>query len=260
MPSMNHSACRALLDAALAAYEDAGLRGLCAEGRWEAAVDAMRGFDLSAPSPKGPDLSITLSPVLAAIAGASAAPPSGGSVAASAGALAAALTQMVAGLTAGRPRYADVAAEMQQIAQRAAGLAAELLALVARDATAVDGVARAYRLPKATEEAASVRATAIARAMHSATDAPFEIARAATAVAQLAARVAEQGNVNAAADAAVAAILAESVCRGAALTVRVNVRALRDTHIGAQLEAESAAFTKAAAEAAERAVAAAVIS
>jgi pentatricopeptide repeat protein len=31
---------------ALRAYEDAGMRGLCQEGRWECAVDAMRGMDL----------------------------------------------------------------------------------------------------------------------------------------------------------------------------------------------------------------------
>ena len=37
----------AVLEAALAAYEDAGLRGLCEEGRWEAAVDAMRSLDLA---------------------------------------------------------------------------------------------------------------------------------------------------------------------------------------------------------------------
>jgi pentatricopeptide repeat protein len=37
----------ALLDAALAAYEDAGIRGLCAHGRWEAAVAAIRQLDLS---------------------------------------------------------------------------------------------------------------------------------------------------------------------------------------------------------------------
>jgi len=36
----------ALLDAALRAYEEAGIQGLCAEGRWEAAVDAMRSLDL----------------------------------------------------------------------------------------------------------------------------------------------------------------------------------------------------------------------
>ena len=37
----------ACLDAALLAYEDAGIRGLCAEGRWEAAVDAIRDLDLA---------------------------------------------------------------------------------------------------------------------------------------------------------------------------------------------------------------------
>jgi hypothetical protein len=39
---------RALIDAAEAAYEDAGIQGLCGEGRWEAAVSAMRGVDLEA--------------------------------------------------------------------------------------------------------------------------------------------------------------------------------------------------------------------
>jgi hypothetical protein len=41
---------RALIDAAEAAYEDAGVQGLCAEGRWEAAVSAMRRADLDAVS------------------------------------------------------------------------------------------------------------------------------------------------------------------------------------------------------------------
>ena len=38
---------RAALDAALKAYEDAGIRGLCAEGRWEAALAAIRHLKLS---------------------------------------------------------------------------------------------------------------------------------------------------------------------------------------------------------------------
>lgn len=36
----------ACLQAALDAYEDAGLRGLCAEGRWECAIDAVRSLPL----------------------------------------------------------------------------------------------------------------------------------------------------------------------------------------------------------------------
>jgi hypothetical protein len=37
---------QACIDAALRAYEDAGCSGLCHEGRWEYAVDAIRGMDL----------------------------------------------------------------------------------------------------------------------------------------------------------------------------------------------------------------------
>ena len=39
---------RALIAAGEAAYEDAGIQGLCAEGRWEAAVAAMRAVDVDA--------------------------------------------------------------------------------------------------------------------------------------------------------------------------------------------------------------------
>ena len=42
---------RALIEAARAAYEDAGIQGLCQEGRWEAAVSAMRALDLGAIAP-----------------------------------------------------------------------------------------------------------------------------------------------------------------------------------------------------------------
>jgi len=245
---------RALVDAAVAAYEDAGLSGLCAEGRWEAAVDAMRSLDLSLFDTRETGLTADLARVIDAVGTASSPPPRGGSVAASAGALAAALTQMTAGLTAGRPRYADVAEEMQDAARRASVLAAELLTLVARDAAAVDAVGAAYRLPKATQDDAVARAAAIERAMLAATEAPLEIARAAAHVAELAAVVAERGNRNAVADAAVAVLLAESVCRASALTVGVNVGALRDTQAALRLEREAGDAAATAGRAVARAV------
>jgi hypothetical protein len=37
----------ACIEAALQAYEDAGMLGLCAEGRWEAAVSALRTVELA---------------------------------------------------------------------------------------------------------------------------------------------------------------------------------------------------------------------
>jgi hypothetical protein len=42
---------RALIAVAVAAYEDAGFQGLCVEGRWEAALGAMRSLDLTLPPP-----------------------------------------------------------------------------------------------------------------------------------------------------------------------------------------------------------------
>jgi hypothetical protein len=37
----------ACLEAVLQAYEDAGMQGLCAEGRWEAAVGALKTIELA---------------------------------------------------------------------------------------------------------------------------------------------------------------------------------------------------------------------
>ena len=35
------------IEAALQAYADAGIQGLCAEGRWEAAISALRTVELA---------------------------------------------------------------------------------------------------------------------------------------------------------------------------------------------------------------------
>ena len=39
---------QACIEAALTVYEDAGINGLCHEGRWECAVDAMRALNVAA--------------------------------------------------------------------------------------------------------------------------------------------------------------------------------------------------------------------
>jgi formiminotetrahydrofolate cyclodeaminase len=245
----------ALIAAATRAYEDAGFSGLCLDGRWEAAVDAMRRVELETRDPMQ-TLSRSVSELVSAVGGASAAPPGGGSVAASAGALAAALTRMVAGLTAGRPRYAHVAAEMRHAAEQASTLADELAGLVRRDGAVFDAVSAAYRLPKETPEAASSRAAAIERAMVPATQSPLAVARAAADVAELAAVVAERGNTNAVADTAVAALLADAACRAGVLTVRVNAPALSDPQTATTLVEEAVAHADRAARATARALAA----
>lgn len=46
LPALAESIRRAVIRAGEAAFEDAGIQGLCAEGRWEAAVAAMRSLDV----------------------------------------------------------------------------------------------------------------------------------------------------------------------------------------------------------------------
>ena len=160
--------------------------------------------------------------------------PGGGSVAAHAGALAAALAQMVAGLTIGKKKYVAVEAEMKDAALRAASLGNRLAALVAEDAAAYDRVAAAYKLP-GEGEAAEAKRQAVSAALLDAARVPLETARAATDVAELALLAARQGNRNALSDAGVAALLADAACRGAAYNVRINVSSLEDRASGQSL-------------------------
>ncbi|HXE57778.1 MAG TPA: glutamate formimidoyltransferase [Gemmatimonadales bacterium] len=174
--------------------------------------------------------------------------PGGGSVAAHVGALGAALAQMVAGLTVGKKKYAEVEDEMKAIGLEAARLADRLTRLVERDAEAYGAVTAAYRLPKDNEEQAAVRARAVAAALLGAAEVPLETARACVAVARLAAAVATKGNVNAVSDAGVAALLAEAACRGAAYNVRINVAALEDRGAGQALVEEAERLVREAGE------------
>ncbi|HET9684295.1 MAG TPA: cyclodeaminase/cyclohydrolase family protein, partial [Gemmatimonadaceae bacterium] len=165
--------------------------------------------------------------------------PGGGSVAAHVGALAAALAQMVAGLTVGKKKYAAVDAEMRELAVRAAGLGNTLAALVARDASAYAVVAAAYKLPADTEDQQRDKTSKLDDALLHAAEVPLETARACAEVAELALAVAERGNTNAASDAGVAALLAEAGCVGASYNVRINVGSLSDKSRGGSLSKQA---------------------
>lgn len=165
--------------------------------------------------------------------------PGGGSVVAHVGALAAALGQMVAGLTVGRKKYAAVEAEMREIAVRAATLGSRLTQLVEADARAYGAVSEAYKMPKEPADVAARRQQAIERALIGAAEVPLETVRLCAEVVEIAAAVAARGNTNAVSDAGVAALLADAASRGAAYNVRINVAALPDRTAGASLAAEA---------------------
>ena len=161
--------------------------------------------------------------------------PGGGTVAALAGALGAALAQMVAGLTIGKKKYAAVESEMKEIALQASALTTELTSLMKRDADAYIAVMAAYKLPGDGDADAATKKRAVDAALIGAAVVPLETARACVRVLELAAAVAARGNTNAVSDAGVAALLAEAACKGAVYNVRINVSSLEDKTKGAKL-------------------------
>lgn len=168
--------------------------------------------------------------------------PGGGSAAALAGALGAALAAMVAHLTVGRKRYVDVDTQMQAVLHEAEALRSRLTSLVAEDAQAYERVRAAYRLPKDSAEEQALRHAAIQGAMQGASRTPLETMRACLAALHLLEQAASLGNVNAATDGAVGALLAQAGLAGAALNVRVNLGGIDDTDFTVHCQQAAAAL------------------
>jgi len=174
----------------------------------------------------------TLDGWIAELAGA-APVPGGGSAAALAGTLAAALVAMVARLTIGRKAYAAVEPRAKEILAEAETLLAELRRLVDDDAAAYARVSEAYKIPKDDPR----RTAAIDQALVGAAETPLEMARRAARLVVLAGEIGSIGNKNARSDAKVAAELARAALKGAVENVRVNVASLSDVTKGeAQIE------------------------
>jgi len=89
-------------------------------------------------------------------------------------------------------------------------------------------VMTARRLPKGTPQEQSTREPALLEATIQAGSVPLEVARLAAVVLELAAEVAEVGNLSATTDAASGAALARAALTAASLNVRVNSRDVKD--------------------------------
>lgn len=149
--------------------------------------------------------------------------PGGGSAAAIAGALAAALLAMVGALTTGRAGSDEREVTLREIGIAAATAQSSLLNLATLDANAYEAVVRARRLPRDTEQEQRARAVQVAHATRMATDVPLRTAREAAAVLAIAERLVPLGNPRAISDVGVAAYLAAAAVRGAGLNVRINL-------------------------------------
>lgn len=145
--------------------------------------------------------------------------PGGGSAAALAGALAAALGRMVAALTLGKPRYAAVAAELHALAARLARAQGMLRRLMDEDAAAYSALSAALKLDAADPQ----RAAQVADAAGLAARVPLETAAIAAEVGHELERLAAVGNPRLRPDVEAGLHLARAAVQAAAANVRANL-------------------------------------
>lgn len=164
----------------------------------------------------------------------SAAPiPGGGGASAAVGAFAAALGLMVTNLTVGKKKYADVEAEIVEIREKLEQKKQELIRLVDADAEAFEPLAKAYGLPKNTEEEKARKAEVMEAALKNAAEAPLRIMEAIVESMELIQVLGEKGSRLAVSDAGVAILFAQAALEGASLNIFINTKMMQD-----QAEAE----------------------
>jgi formiminotetrahydrofolate cyclodeaminase len=167
--------------------------------------------------------------------------PGGGSVAAVAGALGTALTQMVAGLPRTRHDNDEERAMLATVQGPLADLRSRLLTLADDDTAAFDRLMAAFRLPKATDADKADRKAAIQAATRDATTVPLQTAVACARVLDLLSTVAALGNPSASSDLLVAIGMLRAAAEGAAANVRINLESLTDESFRADAAARISA-------------------
>ncbi|MBC7875580.1 MAG: glutamate formimidoyltransferase [Anaerolineales bacterium] len=158
--------------------------------------------------------------------------PGGGSAAAYAGAMGAALVSMVSGLTIGRKKYAEVEAEMQAVRVFSEKLRADMTQAVDDDAASFEAVIGAFKLPKETEEQQTARTAAIQITTLNAAHIPLQSVKNSVKIMELAIKCAEHGNLNAISDAMSGFAMSRASLTAAAYNVRINVNSLPDKSAG----------------------------
>lgn len=154
--------------------------------------------------------------------------PGGGGASALAGAIGTALGNMVASLTVGKKKYAAVEEELRALQKEATALQEELLDLVERDAQVFEPLAKAYSLPKETEEEKAEKARVMAIVLKDACQVPYEIMEKCCQAIRLMEEFAAKGSAIAISDAGVGAALCKSALLGASLNVFINTKSMAD--------------------------------
>lgn len=162
--------------------------------------------------------------------------PGGGGASALVGALGTALGTMVGQLTVGKKKYADVEADVLALMKQAEDLQAELLALVDKDAEVFAPLAKAYGMPKETEEEKAEKERVMEQVLKAAAAVPLEIMEKCCTAIDLHREFAAKGSALAISDAGVGVIFAKAALQGASLNVFINTASMKDRACAERLE------------------------
>lgn len=168
--------------------------------------------------------------------------PGGGSVAALAGSLGAALTSMVSNLTVGKKAYEELSeddkAKINENFDEIKEVLAELEAIVDEDTNAFSKVMEAFKLPKQTEEDKKARSQAIQDGYKVALEVPLRCAKKCLKVLELQDIFADYGNINAITDVGVGTLLAYAGVEGALFNVTINLGSIKDQTYKKEIESQ----------------------
>ncbi len=154
--------------------------------------------------------------------------PGGGSAAALMGAQGAALVSMVCNLTIGKPKFAEVETEMQDVLEQAETLRVQLTDLIKADIDVFNRLMSQYALPKESDDEKAIRSAAIQDVLKDATEVPLQCVHACAEVIRLSKIAADLGNPGAVSDAGAAVMAAYGGLKSSALNVYINVASLKD--------------------------------
>ena len=168
--------------------------------------------------------------------------PGGGGASALVGAVGTALGNMVGSLTVGKKKYAAVEEEMYELKAKCDTLQKELLALIERDAEAFEPLAKAYGMPRDTEEEKAEKARVMAIVLKDACSVPMEIMEKCCMAIEIIREFAAKGSALAISDAGVGAAFCKAALQGASLNVFINTKSMADREYAEELNRKANAM------------------
>ena len=157
--------------------------------------------------------------------------PGGGSAAALEGAIGAALTAMVCGLTKGKKKFAEFNDLAVETEVKALALKDRFVDVMDRDTEAFNVVSAAFGMPKETDEEKAARSAAIQKGLEGCTATPFEMMEIAVETLELTDSILGKSNDSAASDLGVSALSLRAAIQGAWLNVLINIGSLKNKEL-----------------------------